>query len=236
MYEHYVTTHKGQVNTLVTQMKRLIESRKPGKVSRRQRMGFVDERRIVFSDETDRVYKRKTNPKKQNVAVEVVIDESGSMGGDRRAYAAEMACVLSEMMERLGWDYEVVGFRGHGSTARIDVRKGFNDTLNDLTKATLAAHRSGSCTPAGAAAMWARDRLAAFPAEKKILIMICDGAPDDSQTLHEAIKDSPPTIGWLGIGIDGEDMSPWFEHSISCNASDLVAVGMNTIRRLTRGL
>ena len=235
-YTHYVTSHKGQVNTLVAQMKRLIQSRKPGKVSRRERMGYLDERRVVWADETDRIYKRKKAPKTQNVAVEVVIDESGSMGGDRAAYAAEMACVLSEMMQKLGWDYEVVGFQGHGSRANINVRKGFKDALNDKTKASLSVARAGSCTPAGAAALWARDRLQKFPAEKKIMIMIFDGQPDDSQVLHDAIKNSDSSIGWLGIGIDGCDVSPWFDHNISCNADQLVAVGMNTIRRLTRGL
>lgn len=234
-YDYYAATHKRQVNTLVGQMKRLIQSRKPGKVSRRERIGYLDERRIVFADDTDRVYKKKQAPKTQDVAVSVVIDESGSMGGERERRAAEMAVVLSEMMSKLGWNYEIVGFRGNGSNARIDVRKGFGDSLNAVTKSVIAQARHGQCTPAGAAAKWARDRLAKFPAQKKMVFMIFDGQPDDSQALHHAIKDSNG-MEWLGIGIDGCDVSPWFEHNISCNASELVSVGMGVIRRMTRGM
>ena len=95
--------------------------------------------------------------------------------------------------------------------------------------------RSRGCTPAGAAAKWSRDRLAKFTAQKKLVMMIFDGHPDDSQALHAAIKDSEG-MQWLGIGIDGCDVSPWFEHNISCNADELVSVGMSTIRRMARGL
>jgi len=231
-YDAYAAIHKRQSNTLYQQMRRLIEARKPGKVSRRNRMGILDERRLVWGDDSDRIYKRKQSPKSAKVAVEIVIDASGSMGGQRARSAAEAAVVMCEMLEKLGWDYEVVDFMGHGSNAKIFVRKGFGDALNGMTKNAISAARADECTPAGAAAMWARARLEKMDA-KRLCIMIFDGEPDDSQVLHEAVKDSKD-IAWLGVGIDGCDVSAWFENAISCGADELASVGMSTIKKFAK--
>lgn len=64
--------------------------------------------RLHFKD--DRVFRRKTENETKNVAVELVVDISGSMGGQKILKATQSAFALSSVLERLKIKHEVICF------------------------------------------------------------------------------------------------------------------------------
>jgi cobaltochelatase CobT len=64
--------------------------------------------RLAFND--NRVFSRKHESNSKDVAVELVVDASGSMGGSKIHTACQSAYALSAVLERLGIKHEVICF------------------------------------------------------------------------------------------------------------------------------
>lgn len=64
--------------------------------------------RLNFQD--DRVFRRRTESQTKDVAVELVVDISGSMGGEKILKATQSAYALSAVLERLKIKHEVICF------------------------------------------------------------------------------------------------------------------------------
>ena len=215
-FDSNVRKNKSVITTLQSRLGRWVEANKQGKVSRRHKIGILDERRIVFSDDSESIYKRRKNPKKSRVAVSIIIDHSSSMGNNgRHHHAAEFAVVLAEICNGLGWDFEILGFDNC-----VRMLKGFGDALNGITKENICTPCQRGMTAAGEAVQASSARQVRMGYDKRIGICVMDGGPNGSVNLKTAVEESP--IEWLGIGIDGMDVSRFFNNAISCNASGLI--------------
>jgi len=65
----------------------------------------------------DRVFRRQIESRSKDVAVSILIDNSGSMGGSRMRTAMMAGFALSQTLERVGIQHEVLGFTtGTGKT------------------------------------------------------------------------------------------------------------------------
>lgn len=82
----------------------------------------------------DHIYKNKIEHKTREVAVSLVIDCSGSMGGSKIHTAMCSAWVLADVLGRLGVDCEIMGF----TTGYLG-----NQRANDLYKEMQDAYNSG---------------------------------------------------------------------------------------------
>ena len=84
--------------------------------------------RLRFND--DRVFSRKHESTSKDVAVELVVDCSGSMNGSKIHVAAQAAYALSSVLERLNIKNEVIGFttKEIGASAQKE--------LHDTTRTT----------------------------------------------------------------------------------------------------
>ena len=163
--------------------------------------------RVVVNPGFANAYKQERESAFRDSAVSILIDNSGSMRGK----PIEIACLASELiaaaLERCHIACEILGFttRGWkgGESFRDWVRAGrpanpgrLNDLLHIIYKsAEEPVHRArvNLCTmlePSllkenvdGEAILWAARRLAARPEQRKVLIVISDGAPVDQATL-----------------------------------------------------
>lgn len=92
----------------------------------------------------------------------------------------EAVSLLAWAIEHLGDPYAIAGFH---SNTRHEVRyqhiKGFGERWDDTVKARLAAMKAGWLTRMGAALRHAGHYLAHRRADKKILLLLTDGAPAD---------------------------------------------------------
>jgi cobaltochelatase CobT len=147
---------------------------------------------------------------RQDTAVSLLIDHSGSMRGQPILYAAATAGIISEFLRSLGITCEILGFTTsawRGGRSRERWRWRFSQRnpgrLNDLLHIVyLAADDTSS--PAlghkvrpmlrpdllkenidGEGIQWASTRLEQLPHNRKLLLVLSDGAPVDDSTLME---------------------------------------------------
>jgi len=163
--------------------------------------------RIVANPILPLAYKRERETDFRDTVVTLLIDNSGSMRGRPITVAAMSADILARTLERCGVKVEILGFttrawKGGQSRERwIGAGKPPNPgRLNDLRhivyKAADAPWRRARRSLGlmlregilkenidGEALIWAHERLRARPEQRRILMVISDGAPVDDSTL-----------------------------------------------------
>ncbi|HUB94820.1 MAG TPA: cobaltochelatase subunit CobT [Stellaceae bacterium] len=198
--------------------------------------------RVVTNPAYPLSYKREKETTFRDTVVTLLIDNSGSMRGRPITVAAMSADILARTLERCGVKVEILGFttrawKGGQSRERwIAAGKPPNPgRLNDLRhiiyKAADAPWRRARRSLGlmlregilkenidGEALAWAHARLIARPEQRRILLVISDGAPVDDSTLsvnpgnylerhlREIIgmieRTSPVQLAAIGIGHD----------------------------------
>ncbi len=198
--------------------------------------------RIVTNPVYPLSYKREKETDFRDTVVSLLIDNSGSMRGRPITVAAMSADILARTLERCGVKVEILGFttrawKGGQSRERwIAAGKSPNPgRLNDLRhiiyKSADAPWRRARRSLGlmlregilkenidGEALLWAHGRLLARTEQRRILMVISDGAPVDDSTLsvnpgnylekhlREVITDieenSPVQLVAIGIGHD----------------------------------
>jgi cobaltochelatase CobT len=207
--------------------------------------GYLDTSRlarIIANPEYPLSYKQESDSRFRDTVVTLLIDNSGSMRGRPITVAAMSADILARTLERCGVKVEILGFttrmwKGGQSRERwIANGKPANPgRLNDLrhiiyksadTPWRRARRKLGLMLREGIlkenidgeALMWAHNRLVGRPEQRRILMVISDGAPVDDSTLsvnpgnylekhlREVIdfieRKSPVELTAIGIGHD----------------------------------
>jgi cobaltochelatase CobT len=163
--------------------------------------------RVVTNPVLPLSYKQEQEMEFRDTVVSLLIDNSGSMRGRPITVAAMSADILARTLERCGVKVEILGFTTRawkGGQARekwIAAGKPANPgRLNDLRhivyKPADAPWRRARRNLGlmlregilkenidGEALMWAHNRLLGRPEERRILMVISDGAPVDDSTL-----------------------------------------------------
>ena len=188
----------------------------------------------------------------RDTVVSLLIDNSGSMRGRPITVAATCADILARTLERCGVKVEILGFTtrawkgGQAREAWLAAGKPANPgRLNDLRhiiyKSADAPWRRAKRNLGlmmregllkenidGEALDWAHKRLLARPEQRKILMMISDGAPVDDSTLSvnpgsylekhlraiiEQIETRSP-VELIAIGI-GHDVTRYYRRAVT---------------------
>lgn len=197
-------------------------------------------------------YKQESETDFRDTIVTLLIDNSGSMRGRPITIAAMSTDILARTLERCGVKVEILGFttrawKGGSSRERwlADGKPATPGRLNDLRhivyksadnpwrhcRANLGLMlREGLLKENidGEALLWAYERLMWRPEQRKILMVISDGAPVDDSTLsanqgnyleehlrrviHYIENKSPVQL--LAIGI-GHDVTRYYERAVT---------------------
>ncbi len=152
-------------------------------------------------------FKQEKETEFRDTVVTLLLDNSGSMHGRSIRVAAVCADILSSTLERCGVKVEVLGFttaawkggqsREKWVTAGYTANPGrLNDLRHIVYKAADTPFRQAKRNLGlmmrkgllkenidGEALQWAQNRLLQRPEQRKILMMISDGAPIDDSTL-----------------------------------------------------
>jgi len=172
--------------------------------------GYLDTARlarVIANPDQPLSYKQETESDFRDTVVTLLLDNSGSMRGRPITVAAMSADILARTLERCGVKVEVLGFTtrmwkgGHSRERWIANGKPARPgRLNDLrhivyksaeTPWRRARRKLGLMLREGVlkenidgeALMWAHQRLIARPEQRRILMVISDGAPVDDSTL-----------------------------------------------------
>lgn len=205
-------------------------------------------------------YKVERETDFRDTVVTLLIDNSGSMRGRPISIAAISADILARTLERCGVRTEVLGFTTRawkGGLAREDWLKAgrpampgrLNDIRHIIYKRADEPYRRAR--PAlglmmregllkenidGEALIWAHERLIARPEERKILMVISDGAPVDDSTLSVnngayLERHLRQVIDWIqsrspvelcAIGI-GHDVTRYYDKAVTIMDADQLA-------------
>jgi cobaltochelatase CobT len=208
--------------------------------------------RVVVNPAHSLSYKVERDTDFRDTVVTLLIDNSGSMRGRPISIAAISADILARTLERCGVKVEILGFttrawKGGQSRERwlSEGRPTNPGRLNDLRHIVYkqaddpwrrARRNLGLMMREGLlkenidgeALLWAHGRLIARPEERKILMVISDGAPVDDSTLSVNSgtyleRHLRQVIGWIeerspveliAIGI-GHDVTRYYERAVT---------------------
>ena len=247
--------------------------------------GYLDPARLVrviIDPMQPLSFKQERDTKFRDTVVTLLLDNSGSMRGRPITVAATCADILARTLERCGVSVEILGFTTRawkGGQAREKWLKDgkppnpgrLNDLRHIIYKSADAPWRRARRNLGlmmregllkenidGEALLWAHQRLIVRPEQRKILMMISDGAPVDDSTLSvnpgnylerhlraviELIETRSP-VELLAIGI-GHDVTRYYRRAVTIvDAEELAGAmteqlaslfGEETARDLRRG-
>ncbi|GIT62003.1 MAG: cobaltochelatase subunit CobT [Gammaproteobacteria bacterium] len=226
--------------------------------------------KIVLDPITPLSYKVEKETDFRDTAVSILVDSSGSMRGRSMTVAAICADIISTTLERCNVKTEVLGFTTKqwkgGESRKSWVEDGkpenpgrLNDIRHIIFKSADTSWRRGQKNFGlmlregllkenvdGEALIWAHDRLARRQEQRKILMVISDGAPVDDSTLstnpnnyldlhlrqviHSIETQSP--INLIAIGI-GHDVTRYYQKAVTIHrAEELGGVMLDQLTEL----
>jgi len=226
--------------------------------------------RVIVNPVLPLSFKQEKQTEFRDTVVTLLIDNSGSMRGRPITIAALSADILAHTLERCGVKVEILGFttrawKGGQSRERwINSGKPVNPgRLNDLRhiiyKSADAPWRRARKNLGlmlregllkenidGEALQWAHSRLMARPEQRRILMVISDGAPVDDSTLsinsgNYLEQHLRQTIDWIetsspvelvAIGI-GHDVTRYYRRAVTLvDAEQLGGTMLNKLSEL----
>ena len=135
-----------------------------------------------------RVWKDMKAPKKEiNLAISLLLDESGSMSGAKAEITRLTAILFAEACEKLGIPLEINGHTTSGFFVKLFNYKNF-DSFDRNDKYRLVDISARGCNRDGAAVIFGCERLMKRRENKKIFIIISDGRPNHDNYGGDAAK------------------------------------------------
>ena len=123
----------------------------------------------------------KINKEERDVAVMFVVDMSASTRGWVNRLEKEALLLLCESLEILGDHYALYGFNGHTcKKCNIYPLKRFDESYGEVVQRRISGMEAGLYTRIGAALRYLSMQLDEHDAKTKVLIVLSDGKPDDS--------------------------------------------------------
>ncbi|PCJ61109.1 MAG: cobaltochelatase subunit CobT [Rhodospirillaceae bacterium] len=201
---------EGATTQLANRLQRLLQAKQTRSWTFDLEEGILDAARLaraIANPNYPISFKQETETNFRDTVVSLLIDNSGSMRGRPIAVAAMSAEVLSRTLERCGVRTEVLGFTTRAWKGGQSREKWLKDgspatpgRLNDLLHIVYksadepwrrARNNFGIMLKEGLlkenidgeALLWAHQRLMARSEQRRILMIISDGAPVDDATL-----------------------------------------------------
>lgn len=246
---------KSVTNRLANRLQRTLLARQSRILELHKEEGVLDSGKLaqLVADPTyPLAYRWERVEDDYNTVITLLLDNSGSMRGRPITVAAMSADILARTLERCGIKVEILGFTSRdwkgGNSKKLWQKNGSLPNpgrLNDLRHIIYKSAdqpwrrvrknlglmlREGILKENidGEAILWAHDRLMARSEQRRILMVISDGAPVDDSTLSVNSSDclenhlkeviytienfSPVEL--LAIGI-GHDVTRYYNHAVT---------------------
>ncbi|MCI2393448.1 cobaltochelatase subunit CobT [Aliiroseovarius sediminis] len=257
---------KGAVSRLANKLQRRLQAQQSRSWLFDLEEGILDAgrlARVVANPTTPLSFKQEKDTEFRDTVVTLLLDNSGSMRGRPISIAAICADVLARTLERCQVKVEVLGFTTRAWKGGLAREKWLGDgrpqqpgRLNDLRhiiykKADAPMRRTRDNLGLmmkegllkenidGEALEWAYRRIVARPEQRKILMVISDGAPVDDSTLsvnpanylEKHLRDviemveKRKQVELLAIGI-GHDVTRYYDRAVTITDVEQLAGAM----------
>ncbi len=176
-----------------------------------------------------------------DAAFALMIDESGSMGGEKSIRARECAILLEDALRNLGVPFLVCGHDANSfGQVNLDIYADF-DTVDDLDRYRLTDIGFGGCNCDGGVITYLSERLLERNEAEKVLIVISDGLPSCSSFYDETSNKNDTRMAIekyrkRGVRIFGavvdefENVSGIYGNEFSFDCTEDTALEKNLIR------
>ena len=271
--DNLIKPHISTIGKLANRLQRLLLAKQNTSWNFNLEEGMLDNsrlHRVIANPSYPLSFKEETENQFKDTVVTLLIDNSGSMRGRSISLAAICADIIGSTLERCQIKTEILGFTTKnwkgGDSKKLWIINGSRANpgrLNDIRhiiykSADNSWRRSRRYFGAmlregllkenvdGEALAWSHERLLKRPEERKILIVISDGAPVDDSTLStnredyldnhlrqiilEIEKDSPIELQAIGIG---HDVTKYYKNALTINrAEELGEVLLDELTKL----
>ena len=271
--DNLIKPHISTIGKLANRLQRLLLAKQNTSWNFNLEEGILDNarlHRVIANPSYPLSFKEETENQFKDTVVTLLIDNSGSMRGRSISLAAICADIIGSTLERCQIKTEILGFTTKhwkgGDSKKLWMINGSRANpgrLNDIRhiiykSADNSWRRSRRYFGAmlregllkenvdGEALAWSHERLLKRPEERKILIVISDGAPVDDSTLSanredyldnhlrqiilQIEKDSPIELQAIGIG---HDVTKYYKNALTINrAEELGEVLLDELTKL----
>jgi len=264
---------KSTISKLANRLQRLLMAQQNRSWEFNKEEGILDSSRlheIILDPVSPLTYKIEKDIEFKDTVMSILVDSSGSMRGRSMAVAAISADIISTTLERCNVKTEVLGFTTSqwkgGESRKLWMESGkienpgrLNDLRHIIFKSADMPWRRGHKNFGlmlregllkenvdGEALIWAHDRLIKRSEQRKILMVISDGAPVDDSTLStnptnyldihlrqviRSIQNNSP-IELIAIGI-GHDVTRYYDKAVTIHrAEELGGVMLDQLTNL----
>jgi cobaltochelatase CobT len=253
-------SNKGTVSKLAHRLQRFLMAQQNRSWEFNKEEGILDSARlhkIITDPLTPLSYKIEKDTEFRDTSVSILVDSSGSMRGRSMTVAAICADIISTTLERCNVKTEVLGFTTKqwkgGDSRRMWMEDGkpenpgrLNDIRHIIFKSADTPWRRGQKNFGlmlregllkenvdGEALIWAHDRLSKRMEQRKILMVISDGAPVDDSTLstnqtnfldlhlRQVIHsiETQSEVSLIAIGI-GHDVTRYYKNAVTIHRAE----------------
>ena len=251
---------KATISKLAHRLQRFLMAQQNRSWEFNKEEGMLDSARlhkIITDPLTPLTYKIEKDTEFRDTSVSLLVDSSGSMRGRSMTVAAICADIISTTLERCNVKTEVLGFTTKqwkgGESRKLWMENGkpenpgrLNDIRHIIFKSADTPWRRGQKNFGlmlregllkenvdGEALIWAHDRLARRAEQRKILMVISDGAPVDDSTLstnptnfldlhlRQVIHsiETQSDINLIAIGI-GHDVTRYYKNAVTIHRAE----------------
>ena len=258
--DNLIKPHLATIGKLANRLQRLLLAKQNTNWNFNLEEGILDTarlHRVIAEPGHPLSYKQETETNFKDTVVTLLIDNSGSMRGRSISLAAICGDIIGSTLERCQIKTEVLGFTtkhwkggeskqkwisegsfmnpGRLNDIRHIIFKSADNSWRRARKYFGAMLKEGLLKENidGEALTWSHDRLIKRNEERKILIVISDGAPVDDSTLSANREDyldnhlkkiiaqieteSPVELQAIGIG---HDVSKYYNNAITINRAE----------------
>jgi hypothetical protein len=219
-------------------VRRLLQAHNQTRVWRGREEGDLDFERVVgMALGHSTVHKQLSRRISVNTAITLLLDNSGSMTGNPLRVCQETAVTLDLAVAGTRTATEIVGFTSNFITSKVRLyqyrtfeQKGASSTssLGNMTNVTLGG------TPVATPILDALRRMMPRPEERKIVIVVSDGAAEDPEEAARA-RELAESVGCIVVGIsigserDHAAMRQWCLRSHGISAIDDLPLALTRI-------
>jgi len=266
MLDQQLMTHQTIITKLANRLQRKVMARQMRSWEFDLEEGILDASKlaqVVANPNVPLTFKQERDMPFRDTVVTILIDNSGSMRGRPIALAAMSADIIARTLERCGVRCEILGFTTRAwkggqardlwiANGRPEIPGRLNDVRHIVYKAADAPMRRTRKNMGlmlkegilkenidGEALVWAYNRIARRREDRKILMVISDGAPVDDSTLavnpsNILELDLRHVIYWIekrsdveltAIGI-GHDVTRYYKKALTIKDADQLAAAL----------
>lgn len=226
-YNYYVQKHIREIGAVVSQIRKMKAQNNSGWAHYKTSGKF--DVSTTYKQGNYKFFKQRKAPAPEaDLVVEILVDNSGSMSGNKSKLAGEALIIFCEALNRLRIPFAVDAFTEGRSCITIKLKE-FNDDYNrvktNMTLLTEQFHVDKLCTFCSNVdevnLRYVRDILNKQPQKDKMCIVISDGATcgdwRDLRKVAQNMQDSG--ILMLGIGIYDKNVEKIYDNNIVLKTS-----------------